>query len=167
MADDRYVKPYVESSVFISWIRGENGVPMRGQQIDCAKITETVLQDAEKGDYRVITSHLTIAEVHKKKGFTKLTDTENGQLLKYFENEFIAFVEVDRAIAEEANRLCRRYSDQKLSPNDAIHLASALKAGCDVLLTWDGGLLDIAHPNVKIEWPRITKRGPLFSGPNQ
>ena len=119
--------------------------------------------DAEKGDYKIISSHLTIAEVFKRKGHAKLTDTENGQLLRYFESEFIAFVEVDRAVAEEANRLCRRFADKKLMPNDGIHLASAVRAGCDVLLTWDRGLLGIEHPQIRTEWPRITKQGPLFT----
>ena len=160
---DGYVKPYVESSVFISWIRGEKGVVTRDGIVDCASIAETVLKDAESGEYQVVTSHLTIAEVFKKKGATKLTDTENGAILKYFEQPFIVFVEVDRGIAEEANRLCRRFIDQKLSPNDAIHLASALRAGCDVLLTWDNLLLDVSHQGVRIECPRITKLGPLFS----
>ena len=112
--------------------------------------------------YTITISALTFAEVHKKKGHEKLTDTENGHLLKYFENEFIVFVEVDRFIAEEANRMCRRFADNKLSPADAIHLASAVRAGCDCLLTWDGGLLSIPHPTMKIEHPRITKQGPLF-----
>ena len=89
------------------------------------------------GHFRIITSYFTLAEVHKKRGHgvPALTDEQNGKILTYFENEFVTFVEVDRGIGEEANRLCQRYRDYKLSPPDAIHLASAIRANCDVLLT--------------------------------
>ncbi len=54
-----------------------------------------------------------------------------------------SLVEVDRNIGEAANKLCVRFSDNRLRPADAIHLASALRAGCDVLLTWDGPLAGV------------------------
>jgi predicted nucleic acid-binding protein len=97
------------------------------------------------------------AEVFKKKGdgTPRLTDEENGKLLKYLESDYLVFVEVDRAIAEEANRLCRRYRDAKLAPCDAIHIASALRAKCDALLTWDQRLVRVKHPDLRIEQPRI------------
>jgi predicted nucleic acid-binding protein len=43
-------------------------------------------------------------------------------------------------------------------PNDAIHLACALFAGCDVLLTWDHkDLLKLQGtvPGIRIEAPQI------------
>ena len=112
-------KPYVESSVFISWVRGE----LEG---DRGLISTDVLNKAEAGNYQIITSYLTIAEVFKKKGTTRLTDEENGKLLRFFESPFITFVEVERIVAEDANKLCRRYHDAKLAPCDAIHVASAI-----------------------------------------
>ena len=47
---------------------------------------------------------------------------------------FIEIIDVDRQLGEQANRFCRTYG---LSPADAIHLTCALRAGCDVLLSWD------------------------------
>jgi predicted nucleic acid-binding protein len=76
-------------------------------------------------------------------------------LLKDFERDFVESVEVDREIGFEANLLCRTYAANKLYPNDAIHLACALRAKCDVLLAWDRPLNSVSHPNIRIEEPQI------------
>lgn len=123
--------------------------------IDRGKIGERVLTLAENGVYSIIIPGLTIAEVHKKKGCPRLPDDENQNILDYFEYEFVTRVPVDRAIREEANRLCRKYEDEGLFPCDAIHLACAKKAGCDVLLSWDAVLNTLNDPDIRTEQPRI------------
>jgi predicted nucleic acid-binding protein len=40
-------------------------------------------------------------------------------------------------------------------PNDAVHLACALRGGCDVLLAWDDRFVKVQHPTLRIEEPRI------------
>lgn len=52
----------------------------------------------------------------------------------FFEYGFIQWVDVDLVIAREARRLSRAY---RLRGADAIHLASAIRASCDVLMTWN------------------------------
>jgi len=94
-------------------------------------------------------------EVQKKKGRPRLPSDENQNVLEYFEHDFVDPVPVDRAIGEHANRLCRQYEAEGLSPCDAIHLACALKAGCDVLLSWDAVLNKINHPDIRTEEPKI------------
>jgi predicted nucleic acid-binding protein len=161
---DRYRLPYVESSVFIAWIKGERVTLNRNgvlETVDRGRISEHVLQAAEDGEYSVVSSFLTLAEVHKTKGHTKLEDDQNSRILKYFEHSFIRFVDLDRDVGEQANRLCRMYQKEKLSPNDAVHLASALRAKCEVLLTWDDGLIEVRHPDIRIERPRILGQGRL------
>lgn len=83
-----------------------------------------------------------------------------------FQHDFINVVVIDRNIGEEANRLCREHEDKKLSPCDAIHLACAKKAGCDVLLSWDEGLNSITDPSIRIERPVLQEipEGPLTEG---
>lgn len=39
--------------------------------------------------------------------------------------------------------------------NDAVHLTCALRAGCDVLLTWDNDFNAVVHPQIRIEQPQI------------
>jgi hypothetical protein len=75
---------------------------------------------------------------------------------------FVEVIEVDREIGLDAHRFCRQYSSNKLLPNDAIHLACALRASCDVLLAWDTPLTTVSHPGIRIEEPSIYDRG-LFT----
>lgn len=131
-------------------------------------VFEHIARLAESGVFEIVTSAFTLAEVHKLRATPELSDAEDDRILRYFEHEFILLVDVGRDIGEHANRLCRQYRAQPyhpaLRPNDAIHLACALKAGCDVLLTWDSGLIKIQHPNIKIEIPRIIGQQELFTG---
>jgi hypothetical protein len=46
-------------------------------------------------------------------------------------------------------------------PNDAIHLACALRAGCDVLLGWDNRFAKVTHPNIRLEEPQIIGQAEL------
>ncbi len=162
-ANHPYKKPYLDSGVFIAWIKGEKIPDADGKIVDRGKIGEEILSQAERGEFPVVISSLTIAEVHKRKHKTKLTDDENENTLKYFEHSFVAVQPVDRYVGEEANKLCRKHQDQKLSPADAIHLACAKRAGCDVLLSWDGPLTEVSEPGIKIEKPRALGQQTLFS----
>jgi len=151
VADD-YAKPYLDSSVFIAWLRGEvstNGVNRK-------EIVDQILDDASNGKHPIIISALTFAEVHKVKGDGRphLTVAENEKILAFFERDFFRVVDVDRVIGEEANRYCRIYN---IKPNDAIHLACALRAKCDTLLFWDRPFIAaVIHSGIRIEEPRIT-----------
>jgi predicted nucleic acid-binding protein len=160
VATDLYTRPYFDASVWISWIKNEviNGVE-RG------KIVAHLLQHAERKAFPIYTSTLSLAEVHKQRTNSMLTDAQDEQILAFFEHEYIHFIEVDRGIGEHANRLCRDKSIMPpgvkgLLPNDAIHLACALRAKCDYLLAWDEGILKCRHPAIKIEAPEM--RGQAF-----
>jgi predicted nucleic acid-binding protein len=145
---DHYQNPYLDSSVFIAWIKGEvaNGV-------DRKDIADHILGLAEKGTFRINTSAFTLAEVHKKKGsgLPKLDPAEDEVILAFFEHDFFNIIDVTREIGEHANQLCRQYP---LSPPDAIHLSCALRAKCDVLLAWDDRLTAVNHPQIRTEPPQ-------------
>lgn len=146
---DQYQKPYLDSSVFISWLKGE---VEQSTGIERGKITSHIMNLAAKGEYLVYTSAWTLAEVHKLKGGIALPDDQDERILSFFEHDFIRLIVVDRGVGEDANKLCRAYG---LRPADAVHLASALRAECDVLLAWDGDLIRISHPNIRIERPEM------------
>ena len=119
--------------------------------VDRKRIAAHILRHAELGAFRICISALTLAEVHKKRGYERLTDDERTEILQFFEHDYIDVVCVDRMIGEQAHRFCREYG---LSPADAIHLACALRAGCDCLLSWDDALNDVDHPHIRCEEPR-------------
>jgi len=152
----QYRKPYFDSDVFIGWIKDEKiETTLSGEIIiqDRGKIGEHLMKLAEDRVFPVFISGLTIAEVHKHKGREKLNQDENEKILSYFEHDFINVIIIDRKVGEEANKLCQKYTSIKLSPNDAIHLVCAKKAGCDVLLSWDGVLNSIKDQEIRIENP--------------
>ena len=147
MVAERYKKPYFDSSVFLAWIKKEvvNGVNRRTP-------ADHILTLAENGNITIITSTLTLAEVHKLRSGDRTPVKDNESLLKaferYLENDWIRLVDVDRSIGEEANAFCVQYG---LYPNDAIHLACAIRAKCDFLLAWDDRFNKVTHPKIKIE----------------
>lgn len=144
---DQYVRPYVDSSVFIAWLWGEvnNGV-------DRKAVGTHIFKQAERGLFKLHISAFTLAEVHKKWKLPRLTAPQDQQLIAFFEHEYIEIVDVDREVGERANELCRQFG---LKPPDAIHVASALRANCEVLLAWDGDFRRVVLPDLIIEEPRI------------
>jgi predicted nucleic acid-binding protein len=156
-----YKKPYFDACVFLGWILGER-IPLKvdgkfvigddGEHVfeERTLIAEHLLKLASQGIFPVVTSALTLAEVHKHRGKDRLSVKNSLDFLAYCEHDFITIVAIDRDIGEEANILCQKY---RLFPNDAIHLACAKKADCDVLLSWDGPLNRVADAGIRIEKP--------------
>lgn len=142
---DLYKRPYVESSVFIAFIKGEMQGPNRDQ--NAKEIFDSIIDAAKAGFFKIVTSSLTIAEVFKNKSQPELTTRENEDLRPYFREDYIVIVEIDREVGERANALCRTMPAdavagfKALRPNDAIHIAAAERAECDVVLAWDPGFM--------------------------
>jgi predicted nucleic acid-binding protein len=130
--------------VFIAFIKGEKTQGPNHDQ-DAKAIFDSIIDAARGGAFKIITSGLTIAEVFKNKKNPEmgLTLQENEDLRPYFREDYIQIVEVDRDVGDRANELCRTLpadpstSARALRPNDAIHIASAERAECDVVLAWD------------------------------
>ena len=144
-------KIYWESSVWIALIKGEvvNGV-------DRCEVPSEILKDAKDGKVTIYTSRLTIVEVHKKKKHSKLTEEEDNKIQSDFlEHEYIKKIDLDSGIAKHANKLAREYG---IYPNDAIHVASAVRVKAEVLHHWDGDFekipLDIITCEVPEHWDK-------------
>jgi predicted nucleic acid-binding protein len=153
VAGARYRKPCLDSSVFIGGLEGEicNGIK-RGV------VFRYILEKARSGEFTIFISAITLAEVYKKKRRAKSTDPLLDEFLELVNEPIVEVIEVDRETGINAHKLCRRFAGNKLYPNDALHLACALRAGCDVLLAWDTPLIGIVHPNIRIEEPTIYDR---------
>lgn len=149
---NQYIKPYLESSCFIAWIKGEvdNGVDKR-------KIVQSILKNAQQGHYRIVTSAWTLAEVYKRKKGPILELKACTKILEFFEHSFIEMVDLDRERGEQAHILARKYG---LKPTDSVHLACAIRAKCDVLLSFDPDLTNLKEAveedhRIRVEVPDI------------
>ncbi len=139
--------------MFLAWLKGE---VIKG--IDRGTVGRHLVALAERGAFPIVTSALTLAEVHKLRAGPVTSDELDESLLAFFEHDYILLVDADRLIGEEANRLCRKFG---INPMDAVHLASALRAGCDVLLAWDNRFVKVTDPPIRIEEPQIIGQGEL------
>lgn len=146
-----YQRPYLESSVFIALIKGEVI-----NTIDRGEIAQHILDDASAGRWPIFTSTFTLAEVIKARNRLLLTPSEEKRIDDFFKHEYIKLVILDREVAELARKLARNHG---LHPPDAVHLASAVKAQADELLTWDEGHFPI---NTTIDG--VTSKLPYWFG---
>jgi predicted nucleic acid-binding protein len=146
-----YQRPYLESSVFIALIKGEVI-----NTIDRGEIAQHILDDASAGRWPIFTSTFTLAEVIKARNRLLLTPSEEKRIDDFFKHEYIKLVILDREVAELARKLARNHG---LHPPDAVHLASAVKAQADELLTWDEG-----HFSINTTIDGVTSKLPYWFG---
>lgn len=125
---------------------------------DCQQISRM----AEEGTVKIVTSTLTLVEcVRLKNEPRRLTPANEATLKRYFENPFIEFVNVTRKIGEDARRIL--WENQRIQYKDAIHVATALYASVDKVMTYDRDFLALRGDyGLQIEEPR-PPQGELFS----
>jgi len=156
---DSYKKPCFDSSVFIGGLG--DGEICRG--IKRKVVFDWLWQRAKDGAFEVYVSAITLAEVYKTKRNTNIATEPSvlDEFLERIEEPFVKIIEVDRQTGLDAHALCCKYSANKLWPNDALQLACALSAGCDVLLAWDRPLVEVNHDRIRIEEPSIYEKDML------
>ncbi len=140
-------KIYWDSVTFLAWLQNENG------RVDhCAD----VLQSAQEGRVKIITSAFTLAEVLKMRKQAPIPRNEQDKVTAFFKNEYIVVRNVTRRVAEFARGLVW---DNGIDPKDAIHVATAIDDRLTMLHTFDEGLLkksgSVGDPPLKIETPFI------------
>lgn len=146
-------KVYWDSSVWIALIKGEI---VKG--VDRCVVPKMILEDAKDGKVTIFISRLTIVEVHKKRKYPSLTREEDDKVqVDFFAHEYIKKIDVDNWVAQRANELAWQYN---ISPNDAIHVASAIKVKAEMLHHWDGDFGKVP-PNIMpseepINWEKQT-----------
>ena len=133
MVNNRFLRPYLDSSVFFAWVKQED-IPAAGG-LPRWEIVGRIFREAEAGQYPIYTSVAAIAEVRRIQNQSEpLAAVELAQIRAFFQRSFIQTADVTREIAEKAQELGAAHG---LTPIDAIHLATAILLGCDVLLVWD------------------------------
>lgn len=123
---EQYRRPYLDSSVYIAAIKGEEGR---------AEIARDILTGASRGEIQIVAATFVIAEVIRMKGTPAPLPADQERVIDGFlMQDYITWVELDVSLAQQARRAARTYG---LKPADAVHLVSAARGDADVLLRWD------------------------------
>lgn len=151
---------YWDSSVFLAWIKGEQGR---------ADTCEAIIGDAREGRCVICTSTLTLVEVTKaRRGPLQVDRGIEDQIVTFFRNEYIELVPLDYVIATRSRRLI--WDFPFLGPRDAAHLATGLHLACDPIESYDDDFRRVATQIggsgfggfPQIGEPRWTGQPPLF-----
>jgi predicted nucleic acid-binding protein len=141
---------YWDSDAFLAWLLPE---PARVPRC------RAVIEAAEQGQVRLITSAITLSEVVHLKGKPRMNDGDNEKIRDFFRNPYILIRNLDRRTADLSRELIWK---QSLNPKDAIHLATAIFAGVKLMHTFDAELIAASEkfgdPKIKIEEPSIPQQ---------
>jgi predicted nucleic acid-binding protein len=132
-------------------------------------VLDDIKSRARKGECKIITSTVSLAEVCKIPGTGTLPIEQTNKILAFMQSEYIELWSADRYVCEEAHHIIRLHD---LLPMDAIHIATALLAKPEVLITTDSkkhrrkGLLSldgaIGNPPLSIKKPSLGLVLPLW-----
>jgi predicted nucleic acid-binding protein len=146
---------YLDSGVFSGFLNGE----VEPQNfIEC----ESIIQAAEQGFIRAITSAFTIAEVVYIKslhGKPPLTEEIQEEIItELFGSEWLELASFEREMAEINRYLLRQFGGSKrnLQPYDSVHLATAIRMKVDYFNTIDDKLIRILPREISFP-PRYSK----------
>lgn len=115
---------YLDSCIFLHVIKDEPGFGPEALRM---------LLAAERGDIRLVASTLVLVEVASWKG--DVTTSERDKVIdKYLSNAPVDWYELDAFVAEKARALCDHH---KMRGADATHLATAVRAKADYLVSTD------------------------------
>ena len=157
---------YWDTCVFLELIEGDES---RRHGI------EAVLNEAEKGNVHIYTSTLTIAEVthakSERQSHTLDKDVEDRINAMWDDSSVFILVDVFVGIGLDAQRIVRDAIKNvaKISPPDAIHLATAVRLGCKEFHTFDEfkGQRDKIAKLLKLKITEPTLPGTLQFGRKQ
>ncbi len=121
---------------------------------------EQIIGAAKRGEVEIVVSALAMVETAYLTGHSD-SDAE-ARIREFFGRDYVVPVQIDAPVAATARDLIRRYRDApKIEPEDATHLATAMRWGISIIETTDDGLLRFD----KLEGtPLITVRKPLYEG---
>ena len=147
---------YWDSNAFLGWL---------AEEFDKVDYCRPVIEAAEAGKVRILTSALTIPEVLWIKGRNRVAAESAAKVEAFFKHEWIVIRELDRFIAEDARALVWDYN---VKPKDAVHVATALKRDLPIeqLDTFDEPLIRLSgklgEPPLIIGKPNMESAFPLF-----
>lgn len=136
----RPVRIYWDSCAWIAYISQEKSVPLKnGRSENRFSMCLEILEAAKEGKYEIVTSAFTLAEVCK---LETIRDSPADNLPYFLDRSYILVLPVDKSVGVRAQKL-QTSGLVNLKPPDAIHLASAQRAGVSELHTFDDKMLKL------------------------
>jgi predicted nucleic acid-binding protein len=120
-------KLYLDSNIFIYLLEGEP---------ELQELVQSAFSAFDENKVTLYTSEITITECLNGAFRARLEDLAQKYLDLFGSEDFVTVLPVDSDVCIEAARLGAAH---RLKTVDAIHLASATLAGCQALLSNDGG----------------------------
>lgn len=114
---------YIDSCVLIDVI---------GKDAGQREYLQPIIRECESGSLLIVTSRFSTVECTAR---PTLTEEQVSEAREFLRNEYILRHPLSEAITERAGDLARKH---RLSPMDAVHLASCIDARCPILITRDG-----------------------------
>lgn len=161
---------YWDSNIWLGILNGEP---------DKVAECEDLLYRARDGEFLIVSSAITLAEVIRmRKTSIRLSRDKDQAIREFFKQPYISIRGVDRPTAELARELVWKYrdlvpKDNEVKPWDAIHMATAIRAGIALINTYDPDLTQLdgkekcSQGNIlEIRKPERKDRGPLFDALN-
>jgi predicted nucleic acid-binding protein len=115
---------YLDSSAFIAAIKGESG----------SEPIQALLAEVEKGRITLIASTASLVEVRGGGHGSPVDSLVEKRIRAIFEGPSVILIELDRAVGLKAREFAQSF---RLSTWDAVHLASAVVGGAEVLMALD------------------------------
>lgn len=124
----RLARRYFDSDVIIRFVMNRPE----------SSIIQRLIEDAAAKRWQLVVCAVSFVEVTRSpRGPVDLA--RFARIHDFFDNEYFFVQEVDRVLAEQALGLIYDYN--WLYPKDALHVAAAIRTGCDVFYTYDCDLL--------------------------
>ena len=139
---------YFDACTFLAWLKDEK---------ERADVIATIFEDAEKGNLKIVTSALSIAEVLNLQGFKSPIPKEQRDAVRgLFANKWIIPKGVNRRLAEIAQELVWEHG---VKPKDGVHVATAMVYGIQTFYTYDTDL--IGKGTLKTSYGTVTISAPM------
>lgn len=123
-----YSAPYLDSSVWIDFLAGPSSSYSTPER---ASLAADIFDAALGGRFKITASVVVMVEVLRD---AERADERTENLESFFQRACFVWLDLTQAVARRARQLAREH---RLKPMDAVHVATALHARCDTLLTAD------------------------------
>ncbi len=131
---------YWDACTWIAVINEERDVPKKdGTFENRFSPCEFVLNQAKKGEFEIVVSAFTLAEVCKN---SEARTKQKSKLPLFLDDPFILILQVDKAIGLKAQDL-QTTGKVTLKPADAVHIATAQYRNVEEFHTFDDRLLKL------------------------